>query len=81
MYSLSFMSLWFMAIALMSTHPATSGWVGAACVLPPLHMFLHLRETYALGKWATLWRTAVLLSVAGTVFVAFLLAVVALSVR
>ena len=81
MYSLSFMSLWFTLIALMNAHPATADWIGAACMLPPIHMFLHLRETYSLGKWATLWRTAALLAVAGTVFVAFTLAVVIISVR
>ncbi len=81
MYSLSFMSLWFVIVALMSTHPVTARWIGAALLIPPVHMFVQLRETYALGRWASLWRTAALLIVAGAVFLAFLVAVVSISIR
>jgi len=62
LYSLSFMSLFFLALALMSL---TIGKVGLATVVtslavlvPPVHMYFHLKGTYALGWWSALWRTA-----------------------
>jgi hypothetical protein len=40
--------------------------------VPPIHMFVQLRQTYGLGKFATLWRTIALLCVVGTAFALFL---------
>ena len=72
LYSLSFMALLFSAVDL-----AAMVWSNGALALlvmaaPPLHMFMHLRETYSLGIAGALWRTVALLAVAGTVFALFL---------
>jgi hypothetical protein len=40
--------------------------------VPPIHMFVQLRQTYGLGKFAALWRTIALLCVVGTAFALFL---------
>jgi len=63
LYSLSFMSLFFLVLALVSrvgggelawTVPVL-GTLG--CLVPPVHMYFHLKGTYALGWWSALWRT------------------------
>ena len=79
LYSISFMSLLFVAMALIDYFG-----LGKASLLlfllAPLHMFRQLRGTYALGKWSTLWRTAVLMAVAGMVFLLYLLLILLLTV-
>lgn len=50
-------------------------------LVPPLHMFMQLRETYQLKVWAALWRTAALLCIAGGAFVLFLLLIVAMALH
>jgi hypothetical protein len=81
LYSLSFMSLLFTLAALMSA----VGWGSAAenCVvfIPPIHMFLQLRGTYALGIFSALWRTVALLFVCGTVFALFVLLVLMMTLH
>lgn len=63
LYGLSFLSLWWALIALASKSHVTAGIGGAALLYQPVHLFLQLKETYALGWFATLWRTiAVLLA-------------------
>lgn len=79
MYSLSFMSLLFIVMALMSATEFTSRYISYLLFIPPLHMFIHLRETYALGAFSALWRTIALLASAGTVFVLFLALIAAIS--
>jgi len=80
LYSLSFMSLLFIVIALLSVTR-----VGAAVpamlllMLPPLHMAMQLRETYRLGLFSTLWRTLALLTVSAIVFALFLFFIVAVT--
>jgi hypothetical protein len=64
LYSLSFMSLLFIALALIArlgdwTEPVRASLVGVA---PPVHMFFHLKGTYALGWWSALWRTLLLIA-------------------
>lgn len=63
LYSLSFMSLFFLSLALLSragggetswTVPVI-GTLGG--LVPPVHMYFHLKGTYALGWWSALWRT------------------------
>jgi hypothetical protein len=80
LYSLSFMSLLFASVALLSLTPLRASLALVMLVVPPLHMFVQLRETYQLGTRAALWRTIALLVVAGTVFVLFLSLVAVLSV-
>jgi hypothetical protein len=79
MYSLSFMSLLFVAIALIGLSEFTSPLTGYLLWLPPLHMFLQLKETYRLKFFAALWRTFALLISAGTVFVLFMIMIVAIT--
>jgi hypothetical protein len=63
-YSLSFMSILMMLCAVLGA----VDWYGLSTllltVIPPIHMFRHLRGTYQLGTMATLWRTIALLFVA-----------------
>ena len=76
LYSLSFMSLLFIAVALLGAIGMT--WLAPLMVIfvPPIHMFVQLRQTYGLGKFAALWRTIALLCVAGTAFALFLIFIV-----
>nr|WP_315472449.1 DUF3667 domain-containing protein [uncultured Undibacterium sp.] len=64
LYSLSFMSILMMLCAVLGA----VDWYGLSTllltVIPPIHMFRHLRGTYQLGTMATLWRTIALLFVA-----------------
>jgi hypothetical protein len=79
MYSLSFMSLLFVLMVLMGMTSFTSKFVGYLAFVPPLHMFLQLKETYRLKFFSALWRTFALLVSAGTVFVLFLIMIAAIT--
>lgn len=81
LYSLAFMSLLFTFIALLSMNNATKGLVALAIFVPPVHMFLHLKETYRLGWFAAWWRTWALLFIAGIVFIIFLVMILAISLN
>jgi hypothetical protein len=81
LYSLSFMSLWFVIIALLSESRFTRELVGLAILAIPVHTFMQLRETYALGWFSTLWRTMALMIVAGIVFMLFVLLILAISLH
>ena len=61
LYGLSFLSLWWALIALASKSHVTEGIGGVALLYQPVHLYLQLKETYALGWFATLWRTFALL--------------------
>ena len=76
LYSLSFMSLLFVALVGLAALHAGGAVALLATFVPPLHMAAQLKETYRLGWWGTLWRTAALLVVAAVVFVLFLLLIV-----
>jgi len=58
LYSLSFMSLLFVAIALLMQ---AGGWGGSIAQLlflaPPIHMYAQLKGAYSLGWAGALWRT------------------------
>ena len=75
MYSLSFMSMWFIALVLLGTSTLTSRLIPYLLWLPPLHMFLQLKETYRLKFFSAFWRTFALLASAGTVFILFIVMV------
>jgi hypothetical protein len=79
LYSLSFMSLFFVVVALIGLIPGAVMFTGLAFLLPPVHMFLQLRETYGLGVFSALWRTVALLGVAGTVFMLFMVMIAVIS--
>jgi Protein of unknown function (DUF3667) len=76
LYSLSFMSLLFVAVALLGAIGMTALAPLLVIFVPPIHMFAQLRQTYGLGKFAALWRTIALLCVAGTAFALFLIFIV-----
>jgi hypothetical protein len=75
LYSLSFMSLLFVVMALLSkvdptagVHVAggntniSNGLGGVLFLAVPVHMFAQLKGAYRLGVWGALWRTFVLLN-------------------
>jgi hypothetical protein len=78
MYSLSFMSLLFVIVVLLGMTSFTSRFIAYFAWLPPLHMFLQLKETYRLKFFSAFWRTFALLISAGTVFVLFFILVLAI---
>jgi hypothetical protein len=81
LYSLSFMSLLFASVALLSLTPLDASLALITLVVPPLHMFVHLRETYGLRTRSALWRTLALLVVAATAFVVFIVLVAVVGLR
>lgn len=81
LYSLSFMSMLFIAVALLGAIGLGAFAAPLVLFVPPLHMFMQLRETYQLKRWAALWRTAALLCVAGGAFVLFLVAIVVMAIH
>ena len=81
LYSLSFMSLLIVVCALLGLGGMGSLAVMLLLFVPPLHMFLQLRETYRLGLFSSLWRTVMLLGIAGTAFLLFLVFILVISLR
>ncbi|MEM7703245.1 MAG: DUF3667 domain-containing protein [Pseudomonadota bacterium] len=56
-YSLSFMSLLFITVSLLATSFSQGGWAFALFAFgAPLHIYKHLRYTYGLSRFSTLWR-------------------------
>ena len=79
LYSLSFMALLF-ALLFVLKYAGLSGIVKFMLfTVPPIHMFLQLRGAYRLGWFSALWRTVVLQSVVGTVFLLYLALILYLS--
>jgi hypothetical protein len=62
-YSLCFMSLLFVTIAVLGQVPWISGGLlfFAAVLIPPAHIYKQLRGAYALSRFSAGWRTMVLL--------------------
>jgi hypothetical protein len=60
-YSLTFMSLLTIVLALLSTAGVTM-WVliTAAAVLPPIHIYRQMKGTYGLGRTGAMVRTTIL---------------------
>jgi hypothetical protein len=79
LYSLSFMSLWFCLVGVMSKGAFSKGFVDLALMFPPIHIFLQLKETYRLGWFSTIWRTVALLVAAGIIVMLFALLVLFIS--
>jgi hypothetical protein len=81
LHSLSFMSLLFATAAPLASLGMGSLVGMMVTAVPPLHMFMQLRETYQLSIFASLWRTMVLLCVAGAAFSLFLAFVVMMTLQ
>jgi hypothetical protein len=81
LYSISFMSLLFTLLALISAAGLPSVVAPGIIIVPPVHMFMQLRETYALSIFSALWRTLALLSICGTAFLLFLAFVVVMVIH
>jgi hypothetical protein len=61
-YSLSFMSLLFIIMSIMSTIPDGAVWAAILfTVAVPLHVYKQLRHAYGLSRFSTIWRLIVLL--------------------
>lgn len=72
-YSLAFMSLLFVALSVINLAGLPGDLVAlAAFVIPPLHIYKHLRGTYALTRFSALWRLGVLLVFIAVVVTLFL---------
>lgn len=76
-YSLSFMSLLVVVLALLGAAGAPSGLTtSAGLIIPPLHIYKQLKGAYSLGRAGALWRTAWMLFftfITSTLFVLMLL--------
>ncbi|MES2128220.1 MAG: DUF3667 domain-containing protein [Pseudomonadota bacterium] len=81
LYSLCFMSLLFVVLTALSAAGLGAAIPWLVCLAPPLHMFVQLRGTYALGKWGAFWRTMVLQLVALIVISMFIVFVLVMTVR
>jgi hypothetical protein len=74
-YSLSFMSLLFIAMSIVSTIPDGGGWAFLLFVIgAPLHLYKQLRYAYGLSRFSAFWRFCVLLICTQIVLTLFLLA-------
>jgi Protein of unknown function (DUF3667) len=72
-YSLSFMSLLFIVMSILSTIPDGSGWAFLLFVIAaPLHLYKQLRHAYGLNRFSAFWRWCVLLVCTQIVLVLFL---------
>jgi len=79
LYSLSFMSLLFTAVATLG-YFNFGGWAASLfAFVPPVHMFLQLRGTYGLSRFGAFWRTCCLLFVTLIVLMMYSLVVLALT--
>ncbi|MFM7404979.1 MAG: DUF3667 domain-containing protein [Erythrobacter sp.] len=73
-YSLSFMSLLFIVMSILSTIGNGAQWAGLLFVIAaPLHLYKQLRHAYGLSRFSTLWRLFILLVCMQIVLVLFLL--------
>ncbi|MCC2977551.1 DUF3667 domain-containing protein [Sphingomonas sp. PL-96] len=79
-YSISFMNLLFVVMALCSLSPLLS-WLDAWLLLvPPIHMFAQLKGAYRLRTFSAAWRTVALLFVTTLVLSIFVSLLVVLGV-
>jgi len=72
-YSLSFMSLLFIVMSILSTIPDGSDWAFLLFVIAaPLHLYKQLRHAYGLTRFSAFWRWCVLLLTTQIVLTLFL---------
>jgi hypothetical protein len=67
-YSLSFVMVLLVAMAVLAALGVSTGW---ALFLVPVHMFRQLKQAYRLGWFSALWRTVTLLVVSSLVLSLF----------
>ena len=73
-YSLSFMSLLFIVMSILSTIPGGASWAALLFfVAAPLHLYKQLRHAYGLSRFSAFWRFCVLLITSQIVLTMFLL--------
>lgn len=79
-YSIAFMSLGAIVLALL--RPLGLGAVTglAATVIPPIHVYRQLRAAYRVSRWSAVWRTAVLIVFAFLALALFLVLLLVLGV-
>jgi hypothetical protein len=78
-YSLSFMSLLFIVISVISTVPEGGGWAFLLfAIAAPVHLYKQLRYAYGLSRFSALWRWFVLQICIQIVLVLFLQALLLL---
>ncbi|MEL6528928.1 MAG: DUF3667 domain-containing protein [Pseudomonadota bacterium] len=78
-YSLGFMSLLFITMSLIGISPLGPGWAFLVfAIVAPLHLYKHLKYTYELSRFSTLWRFLTLLVFILIVIVMFLQALLLL---
>jgi hypothetical protein len=82
LYSLSFMSLLFVAIALLAEFGGTIGAsiAGVLVFVPPIHMYAQLKGAYQLGRLSALWRTFWLVTFSVVVLFSYVLFILILGV-
>ena len=79
-YSLSFVTLSFVMLALLVAAGSLGGAAQAALIIFPVHMFLQLKGAYELGIGSALWRAGFLAVSAALVLLVFALLLLALGV-
>ena len=73
-YSLSFMSLLFIVMSILSTIPDGGNWASLLFIIAaPLHLYKQLRHAYGLSRFSAFWRFCVLLFCTQIVLTMFLL--------
>lgn len=80
LYSLSFMSLLFVIVAILGYFDFGGTAAGMFAFVPPVHMFLQLRGAYGLSRAEALWRTCALLLMSVLALTVYSLAVLALTI-
>ncbi|WP_128891161.1 DUF3667 domain-containing protein [Erythrobacter sp. HKB08] len=72
-YSLSFMTLLIITATLLGVAGAPSvAVISLLMTVPPLHLYKHLRKTYEIGRFSTIWRLLVLSSFIVVILMIFL---------
>jgi Protein of unknown function (DUF3667) len=78
-YSLSFMSLLFIVMSIISVIPGGSGWAAMLFFIgAPLHLYKQLRYAYGLSRFSAVWRFCLLFVCVQIVLVLFLQALLVL---
>lgn len=81
LYSLSYVSLLFIVMSLLTAWPAVFEYLMPWLILSiPVHAFFQLKGGYSLGWFSALWRTPMLMLFANIGLVIFLLAIIAVGV-
>ena len=72
-YSLSFISLLFIALSILYQFNVGGGWIFLTlAIVPPLHIYKQLRGTYSLSRFSAFWRLIILGFFINTVITLFL---------